>query len=152
MKSIYILILCNLFTFSALSQEHVISSGTSTTSTSGSISFSVGIISYKEATGSGGSSSSGSQIAFEVLSILSLTDEAKITLYPNPSNGVVQVEASNLENLTYELIDLSGRFIQKGSIDSLGSTIDLTGFDSSIYMILVRQKEKHLKTFKVIKQ
>ncbi|MBM3434174.1 MAG: T9SS type A sorting domain-containing protein, partial [Bacteroidetes bacterium] len=70
-----------------------------------------------------------------------------ITLYPNPTNGLVQIE---IPNQTIELImvyDLQGKMIQQ----TTESQVDLSKYSNGTYLIRAK-KEKGVDTYKIIKQ
>ena len=65
-------------------------------------------------------------------------DDRGVSIYPNPSNGVLKIEARNdWNNTTYEVYDLLGRLIKKGTIASLDTsrTLDLTMLPEGEYML-----------------
>ncbi|GEM_PF-5697305 len=56
----------------------------------------------------------------------------KITIYPNPTGGIVSV---SIESADYELLDFSGKSVQKGHFDQ--HTIDMTDLMSGVYFLHV---------------
>ena len=80
-----------------------------------------------------------------VLSIKDLVEEAKannLTVYPNPSNGLVNVRLKNIEsnNVNIEIIDITGRFVYSNnenlSNGMLNINIDLSNIDKGIYFVV----------------
>lgn len=63
-------------------------------------------------------------------------NELKYAVYPNPTNSVIYV--SGYEG-AYLLFDLSGRICAEGEVDAQ-SAIDLTGFNSGVYLLKFGQE------------
>lgn len=62
-------------------------------------------------------------------STLIADSENKFQVYPNPTNGIINLDKPQ----QYEVLDLSGKIIQK----SFGEKIDLTGIERGIYLVKV---------------
>lgn len=151
-------ILCSIFftLFSANAQQANVTSGGNATGTGGTSSYSVGQIAYTTITGAGGWINQGVQQPYEFFTLgnddfpeIQLT----MTVYPNPTTSLIKLNIQNygLENLNYELFDINGRQIQKQKITSTETPIQLENLASAIYMLQVLDKNKLLKTFKIIK-
>ena len=60
--------------------------------------------------------------------------ESIFSFYPNPTNGVVEINTNSQENLVLEISDLTGRLISK--YDFISNTeIDLSGLPDGIYLM-----------------
>lgn len=70
-------------------------------------------------------------------------EEGIVTVYPNPSNGYVTVEArmKKAEHAKISISDINGKLIKvlfednSMFVDEFRSTIDLSGFDAGIYLM-----------------
>ncbi len=73
--------------------------------------------------------------------------------YPNPVNGVMNVEFSGGQGseLTYKIISSHGQLLEHSEIDDFRFGLDFTGFPSGLYYLEVIQNEKSL-TFKIIRE
>ena len=111
-------------------QQNIVSSGNNSASSSGEVTYSVGLLHYKEALGSGGSSSVGAQIPLEILQLLSTDEENLVSLkvFPNPASDHVFINLAKQEDLNYKLTDISGRKIASGKISTLQTKIDFKLF------------------------
>ena len=58
-----------------------------------------------------------------------------ISIYPNPSNGIVNIEASNMNQI--KIFDITGKLIFENSEISNHYTINLEGYSNGIYVIEV---------------
>ena len=138
----------------AFAQQNIVSSGNNSTSASGEVTYSIGLLNYKEALGSGGSSSVGAQIPLEVLQLLSTDEQNLVSLkvFPNPASDHVFINLTKQENLNYKLTDVSGRKIADGKISTLQTRIDLNYLNTSIYILNIYQNNNTLKSYKIIKK
>ncbi len=73
--------------------------------------------------------------------------EFQLKTYPNPVIDKLIIESSNLNQL-YEIIDVNGRVIKNGFIDSNPFELDLTNLPSGPYFLRVEQ----IQTHKIIKE
>jgi len=56
-------------------------------------------------------------------------------VYPNPTNGVFTIELENNAKYDVSVHNVLGQTVYSSSINSLSTTIDLSGFDKGIYTI-----------------
>ena len=140
-------------------QQATLSSGGNATGSGGSLSYSIGQIDYITATGSTGSVAQGLQQPFEI-STLSGEDFTQIKLqmmvYPNPTTSYVNLkidasEVFNMESMSYQLFDMSGREITNKKIIASETQISLDNLSSAIYFLKVSSNDKIVKTFRIIK-
>ena len=62
----------------------------------------------------------------------------QLNVYPNPTSGNVQIESSwALSNTAYIVTNQIGKIILQGNLNSTNTRIDMSGFSSGIYMLLV---------------
>ena len=141
------------FLFQMNAQENVLSSASESESSTGKVSYSVGLIHYKEATGIGGSTSVGSQIPFEA-SVLSIDDfnDLSFQIFPNPIGDFLNVHLNSVDNLSYQVVDLSGRVVTTGELNALQTKIELTTLQSSIYVFNILKDNTLIKSFKISKK
>ncbi len=131
--------------------------GSNAISSGGSVSYSVGQIVYTTNFSSIGSIAQGVQQPYEI-SILTGIKEAKDILlqcliYPNPTNDFVRLKIENdkIENLTYQLYDITGKLLENNKVESQEVNIALCNYAATIYCLKVIYNGKELKTFKIIK-
>lgn len=88
---------------------------------------------------------------FTIHDIVATEDEditGKYKIYPNPSNDFLNVESS--ETFEYNIFDLNGRMIVKGSSSGLNKKINLSNFSESTYIIRLNDL-KNVQYFKFTK-
>ena len=100
-----------------------------------------------------GCSSTSASYAYGVVGIEELT--SSFTVYPNPTNGVVTVTISSIENLngvTLLVKDLSGRVMKSEQPSELSKfNVDLTNYAMGMYHIELLSNEKVVYRTKVLK-
>lgn len=135
-------------------QEVVLSSG-GTVSNSGSVSYSVGQVFYTSSIDNSGSVLLGVQQSIELLALstedLDLLKNA--STFPNPTKNtfVLKLQNIKLDEMRYVLIDTNGKILQRGKINSANTFLDIQAYSTGVYFLKVQQKNKSLKTFKILK-
>lgn len=81
-------------------------------------------------------------------SSLQLYENQKVIfeIYPNPSNGVIELKGDFTSDLTYDVLDLRGMKVSSGSLSS-SVTIDLSYLESAVYILRVGSQ---IKRFQII--
>ena len=58
-------------------------------------------------------------------------------MYPNPTSGSIYISLNENTTFTYTIIDVTGKTILNGIIDSNNEEIKLNGIEPGIYLITV---------------
>lgn len=84
--------------------------------------------------------------------ILSSEDfnQSKISVYPNPSNGIFNIE--NEGSTTIEIFDILGNQITTQKANVGDTMVDLNGFTAGIYFAKITTENNQTQTVKLIKQ
>jgi hypothetical protein len=139
------------------SQEAISFSAGEAAGAGGSISYTVGQVFYTTYTTTVGSVSQGVQQAFEFQTLsnpaFTSVNLAAVT-YPNPTKDfiILKITDITLHNLRYTLFDINGKAIASGSITESNTQVQLKYLSIGAYVLKVSQKNKSLKTFKILKQ
>ncbi|MDX9905017.1 MAG: T9SS type A sorting domain-containing protein [Bacteroidales bacterium] len=139
-----------------IAQECISATGGEATGGGGTVSFTIGQVAYTIDQGYTGSTIKGVQQPFEFIS-LGVEDAEGIELqciaYPNPTSDFIRLKIDNydLENLDYELYDLTGKLLQSQKISDRLTTISMRDLPPSQYFLKVSETGQSLKTFKIIK-
>jgi hypothetical protein len=154
---IFFILFLSLEMMNLQSQTTVNTAGGDGSGSGGSVSFSVGQPIYQTRTGTNGSAAEGVQQPYEI-SVLSSSDEVLginivVQAYPNPTADFLTINVFDYEisNLTYQLYDIQGKLIQNEQIVSSQTNVVMSNLVSATYIIKVMQKNKELKSFKIIK-
>jgi len=81
--------------------------------------------------------------------VFEVTHENQVKLYPNPANGMVQLDAGNITG-NYEIRDMMGRLVASGEVKPGVHTLSLTGVAKGIYTVRVSDKGTPAYTGKLL--
>lgn len=72
-------------------------------------------------------------------------------LYPNPTNGLINIEFNQLTNPKLEVCDIHGRILLNQKLNNTASQIDVTNYPLGVYLFKITSDEG-TTTSKVVKQ
>ena len=77
-----------------------------------------------------------------------------INIYPNPveTTLIIQIENSNISNTSYNLINTSGKVVKSGCITTTYITVSVRDIAPSVYFMEIFEKNKCVRTFKIVKR
>jgi hypothetical protein len=156
-KILVTIFLCSSLSTLICAQWTIPATGGNATGSGGSVSYSVGQITFYTFPGVNGSIAQGVQQPFEI-SVVTGTEEAKVidiilSVYPNPATDFVTLKVGRYDNtnLSYELLDINGNVLENKKIEGEETTIHFGNRTPSVYFLKVTNKNKVVKTFKIIK-
>ena len=135
-------------------QQVIGAAGTTSTTSGGSVSYTVGEIAIQTTESSSGTASEGVQQAYEIykVGVTELALGSSINVYPNPTNGQLTLNTTNLnKNLAYELYDSQGKLIRECASFSDGHTLSISEFTNAVYYLKISSDNQPIQTFKIIK-
>jgi hypothetical protein len=122
----------------------------------GSVSYSVGQLTYSTYQGTNGTVSEGVQQPYEILTIG--IDEApgislEYSVYPNPTSGFLKLKTENvpMKDLWYRLYDMNSKLLQKRKIDATEMEVPMENLVPATYLLKIIDNQKEVKVFKIIK-
>ncbi|NOY49433.1 MAG: T9SS type A sorting domain-containing protein [Chlorobi bacterium] len=137
-------------------QQAVLSSGGNTTSSDGSVSYSIGQIFNATYSTANGSVNQGVQQPFEFFPVG--TDNnidiiLSIFIYPNPTSDFIklEVESEMYTKLSYRLVNSHGKLLSSQKISSSITVVPMERLPPASYFLYVNDNKTGLKTFKIIK-
>ncbi len=139
------------------SQSAIVPAGGNASGSSGSVSYTVGQVSYITISGTNGTVAQGVQQPYEISVVTTTKEGEKISLeclvYPNPTRGHLKlvVVADVFDNLSFKLFNLNGVLLQNEKIATEETEILLENYSSSIYFLKVMNGNREIKTFKIVK-
>jgi hypothetical protein len=146
----------HMLPLAALAQEGPLATGGECTG-AGTVSYSVGLVSYIVETGTGGTITQGHQQPYEIFT-MGVTDNQNVNLvlsvYPNPTidQVILNIEDADLSNLRYDLYDVNGKLLDEQFIIDQKTQIQMGAFSSGTYFLHVLRNTSDIKTFKIIKK
>jgi hypothetical protein len=138
-------------------QETILATGGVESSSTGSVSYSVGQTVYTVNTGIDISITEGVQQPFEISGPTALEEATGILLlvstYPNPTTDFLILKVENLElsTLSFQLYDIKGMLLENKKIEGIETRITMSNYIPSTYILNVSNGNKELRTFKIIK-
>lgn len=157
MKRIMFLIMCGgLFCLgTAVAQNAVVPVGGTASGNGGTVTYTVGQIAVQTNSDGTVSISEGVQQPYEI-SVVGVDEYPSITLnavlFPNPTQGNVQLTIDNLQfEGEVKIFDLNGKFLFSKKIEGENTALDLSRYAPATYYVNVYSGKKMLKSFKVVK-
>lgn len=138
-------------------QSAVMTTGANATGSGGSVSYSVGQVTYL-VKGSARQVSEGVQQVYEITTLATnettTSAEEGILLYPNPFKDFVYLDftTNKFKGSEYQLFDTAGKLIKKDNITESKSELNFSSLPSAMYIIRINQEGKNIKIFKIIKK
>ncbi|MFY0715323.1 T9SS type A sorting domain-containing protein [Seonamhaeicola sp. NFXS20] len=89
----------------------------------------------------------------DVLAVNKLSDtEIITTFYPNPTQGLLNIESDNNASLSYKIVGVNGQIILSGQFQGK-TTLDLSNITSGLYFLSIKDNKTHAcEIQKIIKQ
>lgn len=145
--------MCNIFAQS-LSPQVIASSGTTFTSASAKLEFTIGEVATSTLTAGGNTLTQGfHQPEIQFNSLENYNPDFVFTLYPNPTEQLVTVESSKEENMQVHVYDANGKAIIVSSVFEQKITIDLQTLAAGSYIFRITTKDgKPLHSYTVLKK
>jgi len=82
--------------------------------------------------------------------IFSLPSNFDLNIYPNPTNGIVNIETASFESYALTMMDALGRVVYTSSnVNNTLETVDVSSFENGIYMVILNADDK-IHTSKVM--
>ncbi len=142
------LILCS----AAQAQEVVSVQGGSYSNSSGFIDFTIGEVVI--ATGTNGTqdiTQGFHQTNWNFLGVKDHNPDYTASVFPNPSEEVLNIQASKHKNVKYTLYDAMGKNVAKGDLAGELTTIPVAALAPGKYFLALNSGDSKLKVFKLIK-
>ncbi len=139
-------------------QEAIPFAGGDAVGTGGTVSYTLGQLSYTTLMGDEVAIYQGVQQPIEILEPTAVHSTPEITLgaslFPNPAGEFVNLKVENfsLNGLTYQLFNMQGELMESRDIESRTTEINLTGIGSAPYLMKISLKGDYIKVFRIIKK
>jgi hypothetical protein len=138
-------------------QNTLPASGGNASGTGGTVSYTIGQVAYTKDIGTNGSVAQGVQHPYEI-SVITAIEEAKdisveLIVYPNPATDLIKLTIKNyeIENLDYQLYDITGNLLLGNKVEGRETNISMQTLLPATYFLKVADRNKVVKTFKIIK-
>lgn len=153
MKKNKLVLFSLLVTVSVSAQEVVSTQGESYSNVNGSIDFTVGEVIIS--TGSGGThdiTQGFHQTNWNFLGLEDYAPDFEATIFPNPTQDVLNIRTRAFENVTYTLYDAQGKIVLQEKLVAEQTPIQVSHLAPGTYSITLNNETTQLKVYKLIKQ
>ena len=141
-----------LFTTNLFSQDVISSQGDSYTDSSASIDFTIGeVVSFTGSSIESNITQGFHQTNWSFVSVVNHVPRYEATIYPNPAEDFLNIQASLYENVSYLLYDEMGKLILQGRLLSEKTSLDVNQLATGRYSLILNNSKENLKTFNIIK-
>ena len=72
----------------------------------------------------------------------------KLTVFPNPTSGIIEIDANTNDDISVEVCDMMGRVVLQKNLSNGNRQMDLSGFTKGIYFI--KAKDSNIAILKVV--
>ena len=152
MKTHNIVFLFSLFALSVHGQEVVSTQGDSYSNSNASIDFTVGETVINTGTNGDNTITQGfHQTNWELLGIEEHLPNFEATVFPNPLTNILNIEASEFENVSYSLCDSKGNIVAQDKLSSERTLIEVSQLAPGSYSLFLSNETKNIKTFRLVK-
>ncbi|PLW91988.1 MAG: hypothetical protein C0592_13105 [Marinilabiliales bacterium] len=136
-------------------QNSINAGGNNVLSSGGSVSYSIGQTVYTFNIGQSGSVAQGVQQPYEISVLTELVGavDNEISIYPNPTNGLIflNVENPDEQNLVFQLYNMQGELLLENKINLNETKISMIDLPPTLYFVKVLKNLEEIATFKIIK-
>lgn len=147
------IVLFSLFASIAVSaQEVVATQGEYYSNTSASIEFTMGEVIIN--TGNDGTNELTQgfhQTNWNFLGVDDFVPDYQATIFPNPTQDILNIKASVFENVTYSLYDAQGKLVMQNILFKEQTSIQVSQLFPGDYSLTLKSETQILKTFKLVK-
>ncbi|MEI8113658.1 MAG: T9SS type A sorting domain-containing protein [Bacteroidia bacterium] len=150
-KIILAIILLGVSLYSAQSQQSVVVAGSDILNKSGSVSYSIGQISYV-CGGTGMTISPGVQQTYGKL-VMHIDSNISITVWPNPVSDLLNINVSdkNDKGMVYQLYSIDARLLESKKVNENSLNISMANYTPGTYILVVTHLSQRGITFKINK-
>ncbi len=141
-----------LFTTNLFSQDVISTQGDSYTDSSASIDFTIGeVVSFTGSSIENNITQGFHQTNWGFVSVVNHVPRYEATIYPNPAEDFLNIQASLYEDVSYLLYDEMGKLILQGRLLSEKTSLEVNQLATGRYSLILNNSKENLKTFNIIK-
>ncbi|MCF8269960.1 MAG: T9SS type A sorting domain-containing protein [Crocinitomicaceae bacterium] len=147
------IVLFSLFASISVSAQEVLSTqGESYSNASTKIDFTIGEVVINTGTDGTNDLTQGfHQTNWNFLGVEDFAPDYQVTLFPNPTQDVLNIKTSVFENVTYTLYDAQGKLVMQNILSAEQTPIQVSRLAPGSYSLTLNNESQNLKTFKLVK-
>ena len=88
-----------------------------------------------------------------ITNLLELNGEGKLQIYPNPTASILNIKLPEnmLGDYNYKVVDLQGKLVSSGIINSELSTIEVNAYTTGKYILILQNSETTIRGHFIIR-
>ena len=147
------IVLFSLFASISVSAQEVVSTqGESYSNASANIDFTIGEVVINTGTDGTNELTQGfHQTNWNFVGLEDFAPDYKATIFPNPTQDVLNIRTSTFENVTYTLYDAQGKLVIQNILTAEQTPIQVSQLAPGSYSLTLNNETQNLKTFKLVK-
>ncbi len=152
MKKQTLLVLSLLSLLAVSAQEVVANQGDSYSNASANIDFTIGEVVINTGTDGTNDLTQGfHQTNWNFVGLEDFAPDYEATIFPNPTEDVLNIRTSTFENVTYTLYDAQGKLVMQDILSAEQTPIQVSQLAPGSYSLTLNNETQNLKTFKLVK-
>ena len=152
MKKNTIVVFSFFAVLSGSAQEVVATQGDSYSNASANIDFTLGEVIIDTGTDGTNDLTQGfHQSNWNFLGVEDFAPNYEATIFPNPTEDVLNIRTSAFENVTYTLYDAQGKLVMQNILSGEQTPIQVSQLAPGSYTLTLNNQTQNLKTFKLVK-
>ena len=152
MKKNTIVVFSFFAVLSGSAQEVVATQGDSYSNASANIDFTLGEVIIDTGTDGNNDLTQGfHQTNWNFLGVEDFAPNYEATIFPNPTEDVLNIRTSTFENVTYTLYDAQGKLVMQNILSAEQTPIQVSQLAPGSYLLTLNNETQNLKTFKLVK-
>lgn len=152
MKKHNIVLFSLLITTSISAQEVVSTQGDSYSNANGNIDFTIGEVIIDTGTDGTYDITQGfHQTNWNFVGVEEHIPDYEATIFPNPTEDVLNIRTSEFDNVTYSLFDGNGKLVMQDRLTAEQTPIEVSNLAPGYYTLTLINQNQKLKSFKLIK-
>lgn len=141
-----------LTTISVSAQEVIATQGDSYSIASANIEFTIGEVIINTGTDGTNDLTQGfHQTNWNFLGVEDYAPNYQVTIFPNPTEDVLNIKTSTFENVTYSLYNAQGKLVNQNILSAEQTPIQVSQLAPGSYSLTLNNETQNLKTFKLVK-
>jgi hypothetical protein len=141
-----------LTTLSVSAQEVISTQGDSYSNASANIDFTIGEVVINTGTDGTNDITQGfHQTNWNFLGVEDFAPNYEATIFPNPTEDVLNIRTGTFENVTYTLYDAQGKLVMQDMLSAKQTSIQVSQLAPGSYSLTLNNETQNLKTFKLVK-
>ena len=147
-----LLLLLLLVPMMSVGQEAVSTRGGSYTNSNGSVDFTIGEVIINTGTDGTNDLTQGfHQTNWKFAGIENHSADYEAIIFPNPTEGFLNIKTSTYENVVYTLYDAQGKLVMQDELFEEQTSLQVSHLAPGKYSLVLNNENEKLKTFKLIK-